>query len=127
MLSGSFKQLADTLQKPAIPPTKEPYWPYPLPEAEISIRYGLRTLSPSEQAVFPGLRLALHIHKVRLIKPPEGVPKARAGWIVWLAETYPGAYLMRLPGAPPCPFFIIRWYWKRLPWKRPPPPLRTFD
>ncbi len=23
---------------------------------------------------------------------------ARAGWVVWIAETYPGSYLVRMPG-----------------------------
>jgi hypothetical protein len=81
----------------------KPYWPYPLPEAEMMARYGLRPLTVTEQQHFPGLRLVLRIYKVRLAQTPAAVPLARAGWIVWLAETYPGCYLVRLPGGATLP------------------------
>ena len=62
------------------------------------IRYGLRCLTPDERSLFPGLRLVLQIAKVQLTKPPAVMPMARAGWVVWIAETYPDHYLVRLPG-----------------------------
>lgn len=77
-------------------------------------RYGLRPLTLAEQPLFPGLRLVLHIDKVRLIKPPP-VPKARAGWIVWLAETRPGAYLVRLPGGAALPVPYNQMVWEKVP------------
>jgi len=61
-------------------------------------RYGLRCLTPDERLLFPGLRLVLQIAKVQLTKPPAVMPMARAGWVVWIAETYPGHYLVRFPG-----------------------------
>ena len=61
-------------------------------------RYGLRPLSVAEQQLFPGLRLTRGIGKGELTKPPAVMPMARAGWIVWIAETYPGHYLVRMPG-----------------------------
>ncbi|HRQ42630.1 MAG TPA: hypothetical protein PLD25_32355 [Chloroflexota bacterium] len=79
------------------------YWPYPLPAAEMIARYGLRYLTPEEKRVFPGLPLVLDVFKARLIKPPAAVPMARPDWVVWVAETYPGCYLVRLPGGAPLP------------------------
>ena len=67
------------------------------------IRYGLRPLTPAEQQYFPGLRLVLRIDKVRLTQPPAAVPQARDGWVVWLAETDPGCFLVRLPGGTTLP------------------------
>ena len=62
------------------------------------VRYGLRRLTTEERAIFPGLRLVLQIFKARLTRPPDVIPTARAGWVVWVAESYPGSYLVRLPG-----------------------------
>ena len=106
-----FQQLVDTLRQPSPPAVAEPHWPYPLPEYEMIVRYGLRPLTPTEQQYFPGLRLVLRINKVRLTQPPAAVPKARCGWVVWLAETYPGCYLVRLPGGAtlPVPYNKIVW------------------
>lgn len=75
------------------------------------VRYGLRPLTPTEQQQFPSLPLVLRIDKVHLTQPPATVPKARYGWIVWLAETYPGCYLLRLPGGAtlPVPYNKIAW------------------
>jgi hypothetical protein len=89
----------------------EPYWPYPLPEAEMIASYGLRRLTPAEQQFFPGLRLALNVHKVRLTEPPSVIPASRAGWVVWTAETYPGHYLVRIPAGLtlPAPFNQMGW------------------
>lgn len=92
-----FYRLGQAIQAPPAVPG-EPFWPYPLPEAEMAARYGLRRLTPSEQSLFPGLRLVLRIFKARLTRPPAVMPGARAGWVVWLAETYPGSGLARMPG-----------------------------
>lgn len=107
----AFRRLVDALQAPPIPARPEPHWPYPLPEAEMIARYGLRYLTPEEQRVFPGLPLALNVFKARLIKPPAAVPMARAGWVVWIAETYPGCYLVRLLGGAslPAPYNEMSW------------------
>lgn len=99
----TFRRLVNDLQRPATPARSEPYWPYPLPVAEMVARYGLCCLTPEEKQVFPGLPLALDVFKAQITKPPAAVPLARAGWIVWLAETYPGCYLVRLPGGAPLP------------------------
>lgn len=115
MSSCSFKQPVDALQKPTAKSSEfEPVWPYPLPEAEMIRRYGLRPLTPAEQVIFPGLALTRHIDKVRLIKPPAGVPKGRAGWVVWLAESYPGTYLLRLPGGATQPIFHNQEVWEKV-------------
>lgn len=60
--------------------------------------YGLRRLTLAEQQLFSGLRLVLNVRKVRLTEPPSVMPEARAGWMVWTAETFPGHYLVRMPG-----------------------------
>lgn len=60
--------------------------------------YGLRRLTDDEKQIFPGLCLALQIYKAALTKPPAVTPFARVGWVVWVAETYPDHYLVRLPG-----------------------------
>ena len=106
-----FQRLAETLQQPSQPAASKPYWPYPLPEAEMIARYGLRYLTPEEKRVFPGLPLALDVFKARIIKPPAAVPLARAGWVVWIAETYSGCYLARLPGDAtlPAPYNKMAW------------------
>ena len=92
---------------------------YPWPEDEMIVRYGLRRLTPEEQQVFAGLRLALDVFKVRFIKPPAAVPRARTGWIVWVAETYPGQHHIRLPGGATllAPYHDITW--ERVPVETP--------
>ncbi len=60
-------------------------------------RYRLRRLTADEKHIFPGLRLVLQIYKAQLTKAPAVSPLARAGWVVWIAETYPGHYLVRFP------------------------------
>lgn len=107
----AFRRLVNDLQKPPTPASSEPYWLYPLSAAEMVVRYGLRCLTPEEKRVFPGLPLALDIFKARLIKPPAAVPMAGAGWVVWVAETYPGCYLVRLPGGAslPAPYNEMSW------------------
>ncbi|MCC6606233.1 MAG: hypothetical protein IT327_23705 [Anaerolineae bacterium] len=77
--------------------------PYPWSDEEMIARYGLRCLTAEEKQVFPGLPLAVDVFKVRITEPPAPVPLVRVGWVVWLAETYPGCYLMRLPGGAPLP------------------------
>jgi hypothetical protein len=77
-----FRHLVDSLKRPSPPPDSKPYWPYPLPEAEM-------------------------------------MPMARAGWafgelsraVVWIAETYPGYYLVRFPGGATllAPFNEMSW------------------
>ncbi|MCC6605245.1 MAG: hypothetical protein IT327_18705 [Anaerolineae bacterium] len=115
MLEDTFQPLIQDLRQPTKPANLNPSWPYPLPEAEMIPGYGLRPLTPAEQTLFPGLRLALHIDKVQLIKPPASVTKARAGWIVWLAETYPAAYLIRLPGGATLPVPYNLMVWEKVP------------
>ncbi|MBX3058834.1 MAG: hypothetical protein KF770_20405, partial [Anaerolineae bacterium] len=101
--------------------------PFPWPEDEMIARYGLHHLTPEEQQacpeqgrrVFPGLRLALAVFKARLIKPPAAVPRVRAGWVVWVAETYPGQYHVRLPGGATllAPYHDMTW--ERVPVETP--------
>ncbi len=62
------------------------------------ITYHLRPLTETEQAVFPGLTLVQDLFKGRIAQPPAGIPRVRSGWVVWIAETYPRHYLVRLPG-----------------------------
>ncbi len=111
MSNHAFRRLIDSLKQPTQPTVSEPYWPYPLSAAEMIARYGLRPLTVTEQQLFPGLRLVLRIYKVRLAQPPTAVPLARAGWVVWTAETYPGCYLVRLPGGAtlPVPYNKTNW------------------
>ncbi len=96
--ANTFHSLVDSLKRPLPPTQTEPYWPYPLPEAEMIARYGLRCLTDDEKQIFPGLCLVLQIYKATLTKPPAVIPFARVGWVVWVAETYPDHYLVRLPG-----------------------------
>ena len=67
--------------------------------------------TPEEKQVFPSLLLVLDVFKARIIKPPAAVPLARADWVVWIAETYPGCYLVRLPGGAtlPVPYNEMKW------------------
>jgi hypothetical protein len=108
---STFRNLVNTLQQAPKSAETEPYWPYPLPEAEMVAQYGLRCLTQAEQQLFPGLGLVLNIRKVRLTKPPSVMPAARASWVVWTAETYPGHYLVRMPGGAtlPAPFNQMAW------------------
>lgn len=111
MPTQTFQRLVGTLLQPPLPVDTKPHWPYPLPVAEMIARYGLRPLTSVEQQHFPGLRLVLRIDKVRLTRPPMAVLRARAGWVVWLAETYPSCYLVRLPGGAtlPVPYSEMKW------------------
>ncbi len=61
-------------------------------------RFGLWRLTDDEKQIFPGLCLVLQIYKAALPNPPTVTPFARVGWVVWVAETYPDHYLVRLPG-----------------------------
>lgn len=92
---------------------------YPWPDEAMIARYGLRRLTPEEEQVFPGLRLALDVFKARLIKPPAAVPRVRAGWVVCVAETYPGQHHVRLPGGATllAPYHDITW--ERVPVETP--------
>jgi hypothetical protein len=109
--NNAFHRLIIALQQPSAPALSEPYWPYPLPEAEMIARYGLRRLTPIEQTAFPGLHLVLQVFKARLTKPPAVMPQARGGWVVWLAETYPYRYLVRMPGGATllAPYHDMHW------------------
>ena len=111
MLATTFRHLVDSLKRPSPSSDSKPYWTYPLPEAEMIARYRLRCLTPDERLLFPGLRLVLQIAKVQLTKPPAVMPLARAGWVVWIAETYPGRYLVRFPGGATllAPFNEMSW------------------
>lgn len=106
----AFRRLLDNLREPASPMPTKPYWPYPLSEAEMIACYGLRRLTPQEQAAFPGIRLALRVFKVRLTQPPATLPGARTGWVVW-AETYLGHFLVCIPGGGtlPVPYNATKW------------------
>ncbi|MCB0020457.1 MAG: hypothetical protein KDE09_21845 [Anaerolineales bacterium] len=53
----------------------------------------------NDQNPFPGITNILQLFKARITKPPATIPRARAGWIVWVAEVYPGLYLAQIPGA----------------------------
>ena len=114
-----FQRLAAALTEPPPAPTTPAPSPYPWPDEEMIARYGLRHLTAEEKQVFPGLRLALDVFKARLIKPPSAVPRVRAGWVVWVAETYPGCYHVRLPGTAslPAPYHDITW--ERVPMEVP--------
>lgn len=109
--ANTFRHLVDSLKRPFPLTESKPYWPYPLPEAEMIARYGLRCLTPDERSLFPGLRLVLQIAKVQLTKPPAVMPMARAGWVVWIAETYPGHTLVRFPSGATllAPFNQMSW------------------
>jgi hypothetical protein len=96
--SNAFRTLIATLERPSLVPSIPTPSPYPFAEEEMIARYGLRYLTLNEQAVFPGLRLVLTVFKARLTKPPAILPRTRVGWVVWVAETYPANYLVRMPG-----------------------------
>lgn len=108
---STFRNLVKTLQQVPKSAETEHYWPFPLPEAEMVASYGLRCLTSTEQRLFPSLRLALNVRKVRLTEPPSVMPAARAGWVVWTAETYHGHYLIRMPGGSTllAPFNQMAW------------------
>ncbi len=53
----------------------------------------------NDQNPFPGITNILQLFKARITRPPATVPRARAGWSVWVAEVYPGLYLAQIPGA----------------------------
>lgn len=106
-----FRRLVKSLERPPESAETEPYWPYLLPEVEMIASYGLRRLTQTERQLFPGLRLVLNVRKVRLTKPPSVMPEARAGWVVWTAETYPGHYLVRMPGGATLPADYTQMAW----------------
>ena len=85
--------------------------PYPLADEEMITRCGVRYLTLTEQAAFPGGRLVLNVFKACLTKPPAVMPRAKVGWIVWIAETYPHYYLVRMPGGAIllAPYHPIAW------------------
>ncbi|MBP8000049.1 MAG: hypothetical protein KA314_14860 [Chloroflexi bacterium] len=93
--------------------------PYPWPIEAMITRYGLRSLTEAERVVFPGISLACDIFKGRLIRPPTAIPRVRSGWVVWIAETYPGCFLVRLPGGASftAPYHHVSW--ERVPDKTP--------
>lgn len=74
-------------------------------------RYALRPLTTEERAVFPGISLACDVFIGRLLRPPSAIPRVRAGWVVWIAETYPGSHLVRLPGGASilAPYHSMSW------------------
>lgn len=88
--------------------------PYPWPIEEMIARYNLRPLTEAERAVFPGISLVRDIFKGRLTRPPSGIPGVRAGWVVWIAETYPDSYLVRLPGGASILAPYHRMSWERV-------------
>lgn len=93
--------------------------PYPWPIEEMIARYNLRPLTEAERAVFPGLSLVCAVFKGCLIRPPAAIPRVRSGWVVWIAETYPECFLVRLPGGAN---FIAPYYdatWDRVPDETP--------
>jgi hypothetical protein len=60
--------------------------------------YSLRPLTSEEQGIFPGLHLALDVFKVRLTASIPILFGNQAGWVLWIAESYPGQHLLALPG-----------------------------
>jgi hypothetical protein len=60
----------------------------------------MRRLTAEEKSVFPGLKLVIQAKKVRITHAPSVLPHVR-GWVVWIAETYPGCYLVKFPGGGP--------------------------
>jgi hypothetical protein len=119
MFVNQFQRLAAALTEPSPAPAKPAPSPYPWSDEEMIARYSLRQLTAEEKQVFPGLRLVLDVFKAKLIKPPSAVLRVRAGWafgelsraVVWVAETYPGCYHVRLPGAASLlvPYHDITW------------------
>lgn len=95
--ASSFTRLADDLKRPFAPPLEEGKSQVPLVEEEMIARYGMRRLSAEERSIFPGLTLVIQAKKVRITHAPTVLPRAK-GWVVWIAETYPGWYLVKLPG-----------------------------
>lgn len=65
LTNDAFGSLVDSLKRPSPPSESKPYWPYPIPEAEMIARYGLGYLMPVERTLFPGLHLVLQIAKVQ--------------------------------------------------------------
>lgn len=93
--------------------------PSPWPIEAMITRYRLRSLTEAERVVFPGISLACDVFKGRLIRPPTAIPRVRSGWVVWIAETYPGCFLVRLPGGASftAPYHHVSW--ERVPDKTP--------
>ena len=106
--SRTFSRVADDLKRPFLPNARPRL--QPLPEAEMIARYGMRRLTAEEKSVFPGLRLVIQAKKVCITQGPAVLPRTK-GWIVWIAETYPGSYLVQFPGAGPvlAPYHMMRW------------------
>ena len=96
--SKAFRPLVAALERPSPMPNMPASSPYPFADEDMIARYGLRNLTPTEQAAFPGVRLVLNVFKAYLIKPPAVMSRAKMGWVVWIAETYPHHYLVRMPG-----------------------------
>lgn len=92
---------------------------YPWPIEPRMARYALRPLTAEERAVFPGISLACDVFKGRLIRPPSAIPGVRAGWVVWIAETYPGNYLVRIPGGANFLVPYLATTWERVPNETP--------
>ena len=49
----------------------------------------MRRLTAEEKSIFPGLKLVIQAKKVRITQAPSVLPCVK-GWVVWIAETYPG-------------------------------------
>lgn len=88
--------------------------PYLWPLEQRITHFALRPLTTAERAVFPGISLVRDIFKGRLTRPPSGIPRVRAGWVVWIAETYPDSYLVRLPGGASILVPYHRMSWERV-------------
>lgn len=125
MPSLEFHRLIDILQQPAQLAATERHWPYPLSEAGMAARYGLRRLTPEEWVAFPGLKLVLQTFKARLTRPTAVMPGSRADWVVWVAETYPGCYLVRLPGGATLLAPYHQMEWTAVPAETPPTTFQT--
>lgn len=77
--------------------------------------YGLRPLSAKEQRIFPGLELALDVFKAHLAASIPILSGDQAGWVLWMAETYPGQNLLALPGGSRLHVEYHGIQWERVP------------
>ena len=109
--SKAFRSLAAALERPPPIANMPAPSPHPFADEEMIACYGLRYFTLIEQVAFPGVRLVLNVFKAYLTKPPAVMPRAKVGWIVWIAETYPHHYLVRLPGGAIllAPYHFMMW------------------
>ncbi len=69
-------------------------------EAEVMMeRYGMRTATPAELAIFPTHPLVIAVIKARIkqIGHPVYIGMGSLNLIVWAVESYPGSHQFRMP------------------------------